>query len=116
MTQNQKGTGKVTKHLSERRFRHMLGLTPVVVQSGDSKKSYNASGSSLCRRIWWTWIFTAVEVRARRPKGNQIIEKLALKLDTEKIAGRPIRLVRVRVASYGARLLFRELVKEFSHK
>ncbi|WP_375469557.1 hypothetical protein [uncultured Nostoc sp.] len=32
-------------------------------------------------------------------------------LDTEKAAGRPVKLVRNRVAAKGARLLFRELVK-----
>ncbi len=32
-------------------------------------------------------------------------------LDIEKAAGRPVKLVRNRIAAKGARLLFRELVK-----
>jgi hypothetical protein len=36
-------------------------------------------------------------------------------MDTEKVSGRPVRLVRSRVAAKAVKLLFKELVRELVH-
>ena len=42
---------------------------------------------------------------------NDIGKTLGEQLDSEKAQGRPVKLVRNRIAAKGAKLLFRELVK-----
>ncbi|MEH2270105.1 MAG: IS110 family transposase [Nostoc sp.] len=98
------------RHLSLRRFQKALGAAPSLEASGDSRKSKVVGGSDLCRKSLWQWVFTRIEPKRSRLK-NDIGKTLGEQLDTEKAAGRPVKLVRNRVAAKGARLLFRELVK-----
>lgn len=98
------------RHLSLRRFQKALGAAPHLEASGDSRKAKVVGGSDLCRKSLWQWVFTRIEPKRSRLK-NEIGKSLGEQLDTEKAAGRPVKLVRNRVAAKGARLLFRELVK-----
>ncbi|MEH2156285.1 IS110 family transposase [Nostoc sp.] len=98
------------RHLSLRRFQKALGAAPSLESSGDRKKSKVVGGSDLCRKSLWQWVYTRIEPKRSRLK-NEIGKTLGEQLDTEKAAGRPVRLVRNRIAAKGARLLFRELVK-----
>lgn len=98
------------RHLSLRRFQKALGLAPSLESSGDMRKSKVIGGSDLCRKAMWQWVFTRIEPRRSR-LDNSIGENLGELLDREKAAGRPVKLVRMKVASRAARLLFRELVK-----
>jgi len=107
-----RNSGKTTKrYLSRRRFEKALGVAPTEDSSGDKKGKKIIGGSDLCRIALWQWIFIRLEVRRNRPK-TIVAAKLANYLDTEKATGKPIRLVRMRVAAKTARLLFKELVKE----
>lgn len=104
-------SGKPTKrYLSMRRFQKALGLAPTQESSGDSSKTKIVGGSDLCRKAFWQWVFTRIEPKRTRLK-NEIGEKLGEFLDAEKVAGKPIRLVRSRVSARAAKLLFKELVK-----
>ncbi|BBD69675.1 hypothetical protein NIES4072_29900 [Nostoc commune NIES-4072] len=98
------------RHLSLRRFQKALGAAPSMEASGDSRKAKVVGGSDLCRKSLWQWVFTRIEPHRSRLKNN-IGKTLGEQLDTEKAAGRPVKLVRNRIAAKGARLLFRELVK-----
>jgi hypothetical protein len=98
------------RHLSLRRFQKALGIAPSLEASGDMKKAKVVGGSDLCRKSLWQWVFTRIEPKRSRLK-NEIGEFLGEKLDTEKAAGRPIKLVRMKIAAIGTRLLFRELVR-----
>ncbi|MEH1870661.1 IS110 family transposase [Nostoc sp.] len=98
------------RHLSLRRFQKALGAAPSLEASGDSRKAKVVGGSDLCRKSLWQWVFTRIEPKRSRLK-NDIGKILGEQLDSEKAAGRPVKLVRNRVAAKGARLLFRELVK-----
>jgi transposase len=107
-------THKVTKrHLSRRRFEKALGIAPTEDSSGDKKGKSIIGGSDLCRIALWQWLFTRIEVKRNRPQ-NEIGIKLGQYCDREKATGKPIRLVRMRLAAKSARLLFAELVKELS--
>ncbi|MEG4854759.1 transposase [Microcoleus sp. B5-D4] len=108
-------SGKPTKrHLSLRRFCKALGYAPSQESSGDLQKSKVVGGSDLCRRALWQWIFTRVEVKRARI-GNDIGDRLGEIMDEEKASGRPVRLVRSRVAAKAVKLLFKELVRELVH-
>ncbi|MEH2001082.1 MAG: IS110 family transposase [Nostoc sp.] len=98
------------RHLSLRRFQKALGAAPSLESSGDRKKSKVVGGSDLCRKSLWQWVYTRIEPKRSRLK-NDIAQILGEQLDAEKAAGRPVRLVRNRIAAKGARMLFRELVK-----
>jgi hypothetical protein len=98
------------RHLSLRRFQKALGVAPSLEASGDIRKAKIVGGSDLCRIAMWQWVFTRIEPKRSRLK-NEIGKSLGEKLDAEKTAGRPIKLVRMKIAAIGARLLFRELVK-----
>ncbi|BAZ66289.1 hypothetical protein NIES4106_10390 [Fischerella sp. NIES-4106] len=107
--------GRVSKkptkrHLSERRFQKALGYAPSQNSSGDSHRIKIVGGSDLCRIALWQWVFTRIEPKHSRLK-NEIGEVLGQQLDQEKAAGRPVRLVRSRIAVKASKLLFRELVK-----
>jgi transposase len=107
-------TDKVTKrHLSRRRFEKALGIAPTEDSSGDKKGKSIIGGSDLCRIALWQWLFTRIEVKRNRPQ-NEIGIKLGQYCDREKATGKPIRLVRMRLAAKSARLLFAELVKELA--
>jgi transposase len=108
-------SGKPTKrHLSRRRFEKALGVCPTTEASGDKSKKKIVGGSDLCRKALWQWLFTRIEPERCRLK-NAIGKTLGAALDEEKSAGRPIKLVRSRCCAKAVRLLFRELVLEFSH-
>ncbi|WP_375515693.1 transposase [uncultured Nostoc sp.] len=98
------------RHLSLRRFQKALGAAPSLEASGDSRKAKVVGGSDLCRKSLWQWVFTRIEPKRSRLK-NEIGKILGEQLDGEKAAGRPVKLVRNRIAAKGVRLLFRELVK-----
>ncbi|MEH2300919.1 MAG: hypothetical protein V7K88_18440 [Nostoc sp.] len=78
--------------------------------SGDKHKSKVIAGSNLCRKALWQLVFTIIEPKQLR-LSDRIVHQLGELLDTEKAAGRPVKLVRMKVAARAARLLFRELVK-----
>lgn len=104
-------SGKPTKrHLSLRRFQKALGVAQTQESSGDKFKAKVTGGSDLCRKALWQWVFTKIEPARSRLK-NEIGEKLGKQLDDEKAAGRPVRLVRSRIAAKACKLLFKELVK-----
>lgn len=108
-----RSSDKQSKHrLSERRFQKVLGLAPTQESSGDKKKSKVASGSALCRKAFWQWVFTTIEPKHKRT--NEITQKLGAILDKEKSGGRPIRLVRSRISVRGCKMLFNQLVKEIN--
>ncbi|MEH2454506.1 IS110 family transposase [Nostoc sp.] len=98
------------RHLSLRRFQKALGAAPSMSASGDSKKILVVGGSDLCRKALWQWVFTRIEPKPQRLK-NEIGQILGNQIDTEKAAGRPVKLVRNRVAAKGTKLLFKELIK-----
>lgn len=107
-------SGKLTKrHLSLRRFQKALGVAPSEESSGDKSRKKIVGGSDLCRRALWQWVFTRLEPKHSRLK-NEIGQALGEFLDTEKSAGRPVKLVRMRVAAKAVKLLFKELVKEIA--
>ena len=105
-------SGKGTKRpLSLRRFCKALGCAPSQESSGDINRSRVSGGSDLCRRALWQWIFTRIEPQRRR-LNNDIGDRLGQIMDAEKLNGRPVRLVRSRVAAKAVKLLFKELVHE----
>ena len=109
-----RNSGKTTKrYLSRRRFEKALGIAPTEESSGDKKSKQIVGGSDLCRIALWQWIFVRLEVCRNRPK-NKIGQSLGMAVDREKATGKPIRLVRMRIAAKAVRLLFKELVKEIT--
>jgi hypothetical protein len=105
-------SGKATKrHLSLRRFCKALGYAPSQESSGDLHKSKVVGGSDLCRKALWQWIFTRIEPQRCR-LANDIGDRLGEIMDAEKLSGRPVRLIRSRVAAKAVKLLFKELVGE----
>ncbi|MBD2204960.1 transposase [Calothrix sp. FACHB-1219] len=105
-------SGKPTKrYISLRKFQKCLGLAPSLESSGDKHQSKVNSGSKLCRKAFWQWVFTRLEVKRCR-LDNEIYTTLCEFLDSEKTLGKPIRLVRSRVASKAVKLLFRELTSD----
>jgi len=65
----------------------------------------------LCRKALWQWIFTRIEPQRTR-LNNDIGDRLGELMDLEKASGRPVRLVRSRVAAKAVKILFKELVRE----
>ena len=92
----------------------MLGLAPSKEFSGDKRVIKVSGGNDLTRIAFWQWVFAVIEPKRKRLK-NEIGKKLGEKLDKEKLAGRPVRLVRSRTAAQGVKLLFKELVKYVVH-
>jgi transposase len=104
-------SGKPTKrHLSLRRFMKALGCAPSQESSGDAQKSKVVGGSDLCRKALWQWVFTRIEPKRRR-LANEIGRQLGDLLDAEKASGRPVKLVRSRIAAKAVKLLFKEFVR-----
>ncbi len=95
-----------------------LGLTDELRRHAaricDLQKSRVTGGSDLCRKALWQWIFTRIEPRRCR-LANDIGDRLGEIMDTEKLSGRPVRLVRSRVAAKAVKSLFKELVRELVH-
>ncbi|BDA69324.1 hypothetical protein MicvaDRAFT_1744 [Calothrix sp. PCC 7716] len=107
-------SGKPTKHhISLRKFQKTLGMAPSQEQSGDKRAVKANNGSKLCRKALWQWVFATLEPRKRKVK-NEIINTLCTYLDAEKASGKPVQLIRSRVAARAVKLLFRELVKELN--
>lgn len=105
-----KVSGKPTRrHLSRRRFQKSLGVAPTREDSGD-KKSSKKAGSSLCRMALWQWLFTRIEPKKNRVRG-EIGRHLGELLDAEKKV-KPVKLARSRVCSKAAALLFSKLIGE----
>jgi hypothetical protein len=75
------------------------------------QKSKVVGGSDLCRKALWQWVFTRLEVKRCR-MNNDIGDRLGEIMDAEKASGRPVRLVRSRVAAKAVKMLFKELVRE----
>ena len=88
-----------------------LGYAPSQESSGDLQKSKVSGGSNICRTALWQWVFTRIEVQRCR-LANDIGDRLGAIMDSEKLSGRPMRLVRSRVAAKAVKMLFRELVRE----
>lgn len=102
-------SGNPTKrHLSLRKFQKALGLAPSQESSGDISKSKVSGGSALCRRALWQWVFSCVEPSRRRT--NPRLKELGEFLDIEKESGKPVKLIRMRVAVKAVKLLFKDLV------
>jgi len=78
------------------------------------QKSKVSGGSDLCRKALWQWIFTRIEPQRCR-LANDIGSRPGEIMDEEKLSGRPVRLVRSRVAAKAVKLLFKELVRELVH-
>ena len=101
------------RHISLRRFQKALGIAPSLEASGDIRKAKIVGGSDLCRKALWQWVFTRIEVKHSR-LNNEICQQLGENLYREKAAGRPVKLVRMKISALGTRLLFRELVRVIS--
>ena len=99
------------RHLSQRRFCKALGYAPSQESSGDINRSRVSGGSDLCRKALWLWIFTRIEPQRVR-LNNEIGDRLGEIMDAEKLSGRPVKLVRSRVAAKAVKMLFREFVRE----
>ena len=105
-------SGKPTKrYLSLRRFQKTLGLAPSLEASGDKKGVKTNNGSKLCRKAMWQWVFSALKPRKKR-LGTPPTQQLCDYLDAEKANGKPVRLIRSRVAAKAVKLLFKELVRK----
>lgn len=98
------------RRISLRRFQKMLGAAPTKEYSGDKKLTKVNGGNKLTRIAMWQWVFTTIESKRNR-LNNEIGHKLGKKMDEEKTGGRPVKLVRSRVAALGVKLLFNELLK-----
>lgn len=108
-----RNSGKPTKHhLSLRRFQKTLGVAPVEESSGDKRSAKTHNGSKLCRKALWQWVFTAIEPKARR-RDSELLKPLYDFLDAEKASGKPVKLIRSRVAVRAIKMLFRELTKNY---
>jgi len=99
------------KRRSEARFMKSLGVAPVRQWSGDERKKSSQTGSDVCRKALWQWIFTRIEPQKNRPT-NPTVDKLVNYFVEAKNQKQPIRLVRSRLAAKAARALWRELVAE----
>ena len=105
-----RNSGKTTKrYLSLRRFQKTLGLAPSLESSGDKRGIKVNDGSRLCRKAMWQWVFSCLEPKNKRLK-NPTVTALCELLDAEKSSGKPVRLVRSRVAAKAVKLLFKKLV------
>ncbi|MGI0488521.1 IS110 family transposase [Pantanalinema rosaneae CENA516] len=111
-----KSSKTIKKHFSLRKFKHVIGFAPVEKSSG-KKKEATVSGSALCRKAIWQWVFTMIEPRRTRSSvGSEIVEELGSLCDQLKANGTRgnIRIIRSKVSAKAATLLFRELLKVFS--
>ncbi|WP_124978540.1 IS110 family transposase [Aphanothece sacrum] len=103
---------KYTKrYLSRRRFEKMLGVAPTESSSGKKQEKKVRFGSDLCRKTLWQWVFTRVETTKGR-MNNDVLKELYLWMHDPERKGTPIRLLRLKTASKGVRMLFDHLVLE----
>jgi transposase len=103
------------KRRSEARFMKSLGVAPVRQWSGDERKKSSQTGSDVCRKALWQWIFTRIEPQKNRPNNSSTANLIAYFVEA-KNQKQPIRLVRSRLAAKAARALWRELVAEIVGK
>lgn len=104
--------------LSERRFMRAVGMGVVREDSGQKKKG-KQSGSSLCRKALWQWLFTRIEVSKGNPplKFQYATESMSPSenLRRRKKGGTPVKLARQRVIARCVRELFKELCAIANH-
>jgi hypothetical protein len=81
--------------------------------NGTSKKQEKKVrfGSDLCRKTLWQWVFTRVETTKGR-MNNDVLKELYEWMHDPERKGTPIRLLRLKTASKGVRMLFDHLVLE----
>ncbi|WP_107668045.1 transposase, partial [Cyanothece sp. BG0011] len=101
------------RYLSRRRFEKMLGVAPTENSSGNQSKKKVVGGSSLCRKLFWQWIYTSVQPMQAR-KNNPILCEIHEWMNRPKLQGTPYRLLMMKTASHAARLLFKRLVEELT--
>lgn len=89
----------------------MLGVAPSENSSGKKNQKKIKSGSDLCRKAFWQWIFTRIEP-AKSRKNNPLLEELYQWMRHPKRRGTPIQLLRMKVAAKAARMIFDRLVEE----
>ncbi|MGK7955912.1 MAG: hypothetical protein AB4063_11755 [Crocosphaera sp.] len=111
-TKNSKNT-QTKGYLFRQGFDKMLGLAPTENSSGRQKKKKIIGGSSLYCKLFCPWIYTRIETPNGR-KNNPILQELYDWMKQDKFNGTPIKLLRIKVASHGVRLLFNKLVNELS--
>jgi transposase len=103
-----KQSGKPTRrYVSLRRFKKSLGVAPSRQWSGQNDRVTRKSGSALCRKALWQWVFCRVEPVKARPR-NAIGSELGQIADRYKAAKMPARKLRMKVAAKAVELLFRE--------
>lgn len=90
-----------------------LGHAPSQESSDDLQKSKVVGGSDLCRKAFCHWVFTRIEPQRCR-LSNDIGCQLGEIIDSEKLSGRLMRLVRSRVTAKAVKLLFKGLVIELT--
>ncbi|WP_449420095.1 IS110 family transposase [Phormidium nigroviride] len=106
-------TGKESKlKLSERRFMRAVGMGVVREDSGQKKKG-KQSGSALCRKALWQWLFTRIETTKNNPPlvfqyGEERMSP-SENLRRRKKGGTPVKLARQRVIARCVPELFKEL-------
>jgi hypothetical protein len=110
---------KTLKHLSLRRFEKMLGIAPTERSSGMVNQKKIAGGASLCRKALWRSVYTRVEtVKFKLSKNinisNPIDLNLYLWMNHTDRHSKPIKILRMKVASKIVRLLFNELLNALS--
>jgi len=106
-------TGAESKlKLSERRFMRAVGMGVIREDSGQKKKG-KQSGSALCRKALWQWLFTRIETSRSNPPlkfqyGDEMMSP-SENLQRRKKGGTPVKLARQRVIARCVRELFKEL-------
>nr|MDJ0662310.1 transposase [Crocosphaera sp.] len=111
-TKNSKNS-HTKRYLSRRRFEKMLGVAPTENSSGGKKNKKVVGGSSLCRKLFWQWIYTSVQPMQSR-KNNPILCEIHEWMNRPKLQGTPYRLLTMKTASHAARMLFKRLVEELT--
>jgi hypothetical protein len=97
----------------------MIGIAPTERSLGMVNQKKIAGGASLCRKALWRWVYTRVEtVKFKIERGIKITNSINLDryfwmnhIDRQK---KPIKILRMKVASKITRLLFNELLNELS--
>lgn len=105
-------SGKIsTHHLSLRRFKKILGGSPVRDWSGDKKQS-KKSGSGMCRTTMWQWVFCRIEVKRSRTVKSEEFKRLCNYYDELRRSRLSGPQTRMKVVSKAIDLLFRAICEE----
>lgn len=103
-----KHSGKPTRrYMSLRRFKKALGVAPVRKWSGRQVSTTHKSGSALCRKALWRWVFCRIEVARARPE-NEIGSELGRRRDEYKVAKMPSQKLRSKISAKAVEMLFYE--------